>query len=66
VEYKVNRLAPGDGQWLDRPRGRVIKAGWSLVGSQADVTGVKDGTRRLCAIVLGTRMTIRGKPQVHG
>lgn len=65
VEYKMNLGAPGDGQWLIA-RGRVIKAGRSLVVSQADVAVVKDGTERLCAILLQTLMTIQGKPQVQG
>lgn len=65
VEYKMNLLAPGDGRWLIA-RGRVIKAGRSLVVSQADVAVVKDGTERLCAILLQTLMTIQGKPEVQG
>ncbi|GIX29402.1 MAG: thioesterase [Burkholderiales bacterium] len=65
VEYKMNLLAPGDGELLIA-RGRVIKAGRSLVVSQADVAVVKDGTERLCAILLQTLMTIQGKPEVQG
>ncbi|MEW5710303.1 MAG: PaaI family thioesterase [Pseudomonadota bacterium] len=65
VEYKMNLLAPGDGELLIA-RGRVIKAGRSLVVSQADVAVVKDGTERLCAILLQTPMTIQGKPEMQG
>lgn len=44
VEYKMNLLAPGDGELLIA-RGRVLKSGRTLVVSRVDVIVVK-GARR--------------------
>ncbi|HSO06027.1 MAG TPA: PaaI family thioesterase [Pelomicrobium sp.] len=65
VEYKLNLLAPGDGDQLIA-RGEVIKPGRSLVVSRADVVVVKDGREKLCATLLQTLMTMRGRPEVQG
>lgn len=65
VEYKLNLLAPGDGDLLIA-RGEVIKPGRSLVVSRADVAVVKNGRERLCATLLQTLMTMRGRPEVQG
>lgn len=65
VEYKLNLLAPGDGELLIA-RGQVIKPGRSLVVSRADVAVVKHGRETLCATLLQTLMTMRGKPEVQG
>lgn len=61
VEYKMNLLAPGDGDALVS-RGRVLKAGRSLVVVQVDVTVTKAGRPTLCATSLQTLMTMHGKP----
>jgi uncharacterized protein (TIGR00369 family) len=65
VEYKLNLLAPGDGEQLIA-RGEVIKPGRSLMVSRADVMVRKHGRERLCATLLQTLMTMRGKPEVQG
>lgn len=65
VEYKINLLAPGDGELLIA-RGQVLKAGRSLMVSRADVSVVKDGRESLCATLLQTLMTMKGKPEVRG
>lgn len=65
VEYKLNLLAPGDGELLIA-RGLVIKPGRSLVVSRADVMVVKQGREKLCATLLQTLMTMKGKPEVQG
>jgi len=61
VEYKMNLLAPGDGELLIA-RGRVLKAGRTLVISQVDAFVVKGGRETLCATLLQTLMTMRGRP----
>jgi len=61
VEYKMNLLAPGDGQLLIA-RGRVLKSGRTLVVSRVDVVVVKDGRETLCATLLETLMTMHGRP----
>ena len=60
VEYKMNIVAPGDGERLIA-RGEVIRAGRSLVVARADVFAVKAGKETLCATLLQTLMTIHGK-----
>jgi uncharacterized protein (TIGR00369 family) len=60
VEYKMNLLAPGDGELLIA-RGRVLKAGRTLVVSQVDAFVVKGGRETLCATLLQTLMTLHGR-----
>ena len=61
VEYKMNLLAPGDGELLIA-RGRVLKSGRTLVVSRVDVVVVKGGRETLCATLLETLMTMHGRP----
>jgi uncharacterized protein (TIGR00369 family) len=60
VEYKMNLLAPGDGELLIA-RGDVLKAGKNLVISRAEVYAVKDGRETHCASMQQTLMTMHGK-----
>ena len=60
VEYKMNIMAPGDGERLIA-RGEVIRAGRSLVVARADVFAVKAGKEIHCASLLQTLMTMHGK-----
>ena len=61
VEYKMNLLAPGDGELLIA-RGRVLKSGRTLVVAQVDAFVVKDGRETICATLLETLMTMHGRP----
>jgi uncharacterized protein (TIGR00369 family) len=61
VEYKMNLLAPGDGE-LVIARGRVLKAGRTLVVAQVDAFVVKAGHKTLCATLLQTLMVMHGRP----
>ena len=60
VEYKMNLLAPGDGELLIA-RGRVLKAGRTLVVAQVETGVVKGGRETLCATLLQTLMTMHGR-----
>lgn len=60
VEYKMNLLAPGDGELLVA-RGKVLKAGRSLVVARVDAFVAKGGRETLCATLLQTLMTMHGK-----
>ena len=60
VEYKMNIMAPGDGEFLIA-RGAVIRAGRTLVVARADVFAVKAGQETHCASLLQTLMTMHGK-----
>ena len=60
VEYKLNLLAPADGDRLTA-RGRVVKPGRTLVVARADVTVRKNNRETLCATLLQTLMTMHGR-----
>lgn len=61
IEYKMNLLAPADGEELIA-RGDVLRAGRTLVVARADVFAVKAGREHLCASLLQTLMTLHGTP----
>lgn len=60
VEYKMNLLAPADGERLVAT-GRVIKPGRSLTICELVVVAVKNGKETACAQGLQTLMCLRGK-----
>ena len=60
VEYKMNLLAPGDGDLLIA-RGRVLKSGRTLVVAQVDAFVRKEGREALCATLLETLITMHGR-----
>lgn len=60
VEYKLNLLTPGNGDLLIA-RGQVVKAGRTLTICQSEVTVVKEGQQKLCAIAMVTLITLEGK-----
>ena len=61
VEYKMNLLAPAEGDLLIA-RGRVLKSGRTLVVAQVDAFVAKAGRETLCATLLQTLMTMHGRP----
>ncbi len=61
TEFKINLLAPADGELL-RAVGRVVKPGRTLTVCEADVFAVKDGAAKPCARLLQTLMRLDGRP----
>lgn len=61
VEYKLNMLAPAQGQRLIA-RGQVIKPGRSLSVVRTDVVAVDNGAETLVAAMQQTLMVMRGMP----
>ncbi|MFQ5980165.1 MAG: PaaI family thioesterase [Candidatus Heimdallarchaeota archaeon] len=61
VEYKINLMAPGDGDRLIA-RATVLKPGRTLTVCKVEVYAAKDNTESLVASVQMTVMTMRGKP----
>ena len=57
AEYKINLLAPGDGETLIA-RGQVLRPGRTLTVCEARVYAVKDGRQKLCATALATLITL--------
>lgn len=63
VEFKINLLAPADGDLL-RAVGRVIKPGRTLTVTEAEVTVVKGGVEKACARMAQTLMCLSGRPDM--
>lgn len=61
VEFKINLLAPADGQRL-RALGKVLKPGRTLTVCEIEVLVEKDGQERLCAKLQQTLMRLAGRP----
>ena len=64
VEYKMNLLAPADGELLIA-QGTALKYGRTLTVTRAEVFAVKDGKKTLCAVMQQTIMTMHGKKEKH-
>lgn len=62
VEYKLNLVAPADGQRLVA-RGEVIKPGRTLIITRAEVYAIRDERWTLCAIMQQTIMAMQGKSE---
>jgi uncharacterized protein (TIGR00369 family) len=60
VEYKINLLAPADGEELVA-RARVVRSGKTLKICMADVFVRRAGAENHCATVLATIMCMAGK-----
>ena len=60
VEYKMNIVAPGDGDKLIAI-GKVKRPGRTLTICEVDVMVEKGGQRKLCATALSTLMTMAGR-----
>jgi uncharacterized protein (TIGR00369 family) len=65
VEYKVNLVAPADGDKLIA-RGQVIRPGRTLTVARAEVVVVKEGQETPCGYMQQTLMRIVGRPEVTG
>lgn len=59
VEYKLNLMAPAQGELLVA-RGHVVRPGRTVTVSRADVWVVRDGKEHLCATMQGTFMRLQG------
>jgi uncharacterized protein (TIGR00369 family) len=60
VEYKMNLLAPADGEELIA-RAKVLRSGKTLKICAADVHVLKGGSEVYCATMLATIMCLQGK-----
>lgn len=62
VEYKLNIVAPADGERLVA-RGEVVRPGRTLIVTRADVYAVKHEQWTLCAVMQQTIMVMHGKKE---
>ncbi len=64
VEYKLNLVAPAEGQLLIA-EGSVIRYGRTLIVTKADVFAVNAGRKTLCAVMQQTIMAVHGKKETN-
>jgi len=62
VEYKINMMAPADGDYLIA-RGKVLRAGRTLIVTQGEVFAIRDGHETQCALMQQTVMVMHGKSE---
>ena len=62
AEIKINLLAPADGD-LMRAEGKVVKHGKKLVVVTSEIHALKDGKKKLIAIMQGTMIPVPLKPK---
>lgn len=62
VEYKMNLMAPADGERLIA-RGRVVRPGRTLIVTQAEVVALEGDKETLCALMQQTIMVMHGKEE---
>lgn len=62
VEYKMNLMAPADGEKLVA-RGQVVRPGRTLIVTKAEVFVEQRGLKSLCALMQQTIMVIPGKAE---
>ncbi len=60
AEYKVNLLAPADGERF-LARGRVLRAGRTLTVCSGEVFAARGGEERQVAVMLATMATVTGR-----
>ena len=65
VEYKINLIAPADGERLVA-RGEVVIPGRTLLITRADVYAIKNEQWTLCAVMQQTIMAMQGKKEREG
>src|SRR6476660_1262724 len=60
TEFKINFLAPAAGERI-LARGRVVKAGRTLILAQAEVFAKTGGDEKLIALLTATLMVVKGR-----
>jgi len=65
VEFKINLLAPADGERLVA-RGRVVRAGRTVSVCQADGYMERAGAEKHVCTMVGTMMTLVGRGELAG
>jgi uncharacterized protein (TIGR00369 family) len=63
AEFKINLLAPAEGKRLIA-RGRVVKAGRSLIVAQTEVHAERNGEQKIVALLTATTVVVQGRAGV--
>ena len=61
IEFKVNLIAPANGQRL-LARGKVLRSGRTITVCSMEAEVERDGVRTVCLVGQGTLMCLPGKP----
>lgn len=61
TEFKINLLSPAKGDALVA-RAKIIKSGKTLKIAVSEVFAIGNGAEKLCAVLMGTIMIMREKP----
>jgi uncharacterized protein (TIGR00369 family) len=61
IEFKVNLIAPADGERL-LARGKVVRSGRTITVCQMEAEVEKDGQRTVCMVGQATMMCLAGTP----
>lgn len=64
IEYKINLVAPGQGQ-LFRMEGTVVKPGRTITVVEGRAFAIDEGRDKLIATMTATEMTITGRDDVQ-
>ena len=62
VEYKLNFMAPANGETLIA-RGQVVRAGKTLIVTKAEVLAVSDDQESVCALMQQTIMVMHNRAE---
>ncbi len=65
IEFKVNLMSPGRGDWF-LFRGEVTKPGSNIIVADGRGYAIGDGPAKLIASMTGTMMVVRGREDVAG
>jgi uncharacterized protein (TIGR00369 family) len=65
VEFKINCMAPADGEKVIA-RGEVVRPGRTLTVTKGEVVAVKSGRETVCALMQQTMMRVTGRADVKG
>jgi uncharacterized protein (TIGR00369 family) len=61
IEFKVNLLAPGQGE-LFVATGRVVRPGRTVTVCTGEVEAIRDGERKTVALMQATMMAVQSRP----
>jgi len=65
VEYKLNLLAPAEGELLIA-EGSVVRYGRTLIVTRAEVLAVNHGRKTACALMQQTIIAVHGRKEQSG
>lgn len=62
IEYKLNLMAPANGEQLIA-RGSVVRPGKTIIVTKAEILAISNGQEKLCALMQQTIMVMHDRPE---